>query len=88
MPAIIEKKNCTGEFLDDGQYSRNGILRYERIFGDTFVSTGGVATTKVTFNTKAVVEKDLISCSEGCIVFVLDNQPFGQHNEHNFVNVI
>ena len=53
MPAIIEKKNCTGEFLDDGQYSRNGILRYERIFGDTFVSTGGVETTKVSlFNTK------------------------------------
>jgi hypothetical protein len=49
MPAIIEKKNCTGEFLDDGQYSRNGILRYERIFGDTFVSTGGVETTKVAF---------------------------------------
>ena len=47
MPTIIEKKNCTGEFLDDGQYSRNGILRYERIFGDTFVSTGGVETTKV-----------------------------------------
>ena len=42
----IEKKNCTGEFLDDGQYSRNGILRYERIFGDTFVSTGGLDTTK------------------------------------------
>ena len=45
--ALIEKKNCTGEFLDDGQYSRNGILRYERIFGDTFVSTGGFQTTKV-----------------------------------------
>lgn len=42
----IEKKNCTGEFLDDGQYSRNGILRYERIFGETFVSTGGLDTTK------------------------------------------
>ena len=25
---------------------RNGILRYERIFGDTFVSTGGLETTK------------------------------------------
>ncbi len=45
--AQIERKNCTGEFLDDGQYSRNGILRYERIFGDTFVSTGGLQTTKV-----------------------------------------
>jgi hypothetical protein len=46
----VEKKNCTGEFLDDGQYSRNGILRYERIFGDTFVSTGGVETTKVKYS--------------------------------------
>jgi hypothetical protein len=42
-----ENENCSGEFLDHGQYSRNGILRYERIFGKTFVSTGGVQTTKV-----------------------------------------
>ena len=55
----IEKKNCTGEFLDDGQYSRNGILRYERIFGDTFVSTGGVETTKV---------KDSLSINQLCNV--------------------
>eukprot|EP00193_Tetraselmis_chui_P011354 CAMPEP_0177775812 /NCGR_PEP_ID=MMETSP0491_2-20121128/14337_1 /TAXON_ID=63592 /ORGANISM="Tetraselmis chuii, Strain PLY429" /LENGTH=522 /DNA_ID=CAMNT_0019294477 /DNA_START=141 /DNA_END=1710 /DNA_ORIENTATION=- len=33
-------------FLDTSQYSRNGILRYERIFGEGFVSTGGVDTTK------------------------------------------
>jgi len=38
--------NCSHEFLDAGQYQKNGILRYERIFGETFVSTGGEATTK------------------------------------------
>jgi len=35
------------EFLDQKQYTRNGILRYEKIFGEGFVSTGGVDTTKV-----------------------------------------
>lgn len=34
------------EFLDKKQYSRTGILRYERIFGDNFVSTGGIETTE------------------------------------------
>src|SRR6516162_7735785 len=28
-----------------GQYSRTGILRYEKIFGDGYVSTGGPETT-------------------------------------------
>ena len=40
-------ENCSFQFLDGGQYQKNGILRYERIFGETFVSTGGEATTKV-----------------------------------------
>lgn len=34
------------EFLDTQQYSQNGILRYEKIFGRTFVSTGGRETTE------------------------------------------
>ncbi|KAJ7551830.1 hypothetical protein O6H91_06G030800 [Diphasiastrum complanatum] len=34
------------KFLDNVQYTQRGILRYERIFGDGFVSTGGIATTK------------------------------------------
>ncbi|KAL4234230.1 hypothetical protein ACF0H5_005881 [Mactra antiquata] len=34
------------EFLDNQQYSNNGILRYEKIFGRTFISTGGLDTTK------------------------------------------
>ncbi|XP_076449925.1 uncharacterized protein LOC143286185 isoform X2 [Babylonia areolata] len=34
------------EFLDNQQYSSRGILCYEKIFGRTFVSTGGLETTK------------------------------------------
>lgn len=34
------------DFLDNQQYSANGVLRYEKIFGRTFVSTGGLDTTK------------------------------------------
>ncbi|XP_022955089.1 phosphomethylethanolamine N-methyltransferase-like isoform X1 [Cucurbita moschata] len=33
-------------FLDNVQYKCNGILRYERVFGQGFVSTGGMETTK------------------------------------------
>ncbi|GMH21383.1 hypothetical protein Nepgr_023225 [Nepenthes gracilis] len=33
-------------FLDNVQYKCSGILRYERIFGPGFVSTGGIETTK------------------------------------------
>ena len=29
-------------FLDNVQYKISGILRYERVFGEGFVSTGGV----------------------------------------------
>lgn len=37
---------CFQRFLDNVQYKSNGILRYERVFGDGFVSTGGIETTK------------------------------------------
>jgi len=40
------KAAATQEFLDANQYSRKSILRYERIFGHTWVSTGGETTTK------------------------------------------
>jgi len=42
----FNSQNCEQEFLDEGQYQKNGILRYEKIFGKTFVSTGGETTTK------------------------------------------
>ncbi|KAF3437181.1 hypothetical protein FNV43_RR19934 [Rhamnella rubrinervis] len=34
------------QFLDNVQYKCSGILRYERVFGPGFVSTGGIETTK------------------------------------------
>lgn len=33
-------------FLDNVQYKSSGILRYERVFGAGYVSTGGIDTTK------------------------------------------
>uniref|UniRef100_A0A0E0L5B7 phosphoethanolamine N-methyltransferase n=1 Tax=Oryza punctata TaxID=4537 RepID=A0A0E0L5B7_ORYPU len=33
-------------FLDNVQYKTSGILRYERVFGEGYVSTGGIETTK------------------------------------------
>lgn len=33
------------KFLDTNQYSNNGILRYEKIFGTDYVSVGGETTT-------------------------------------------
>lgn len=37
------------EFMDNKQYTRNGILRYEKIFGAGFISTGGLETTQKFF---------------------------------------
>jgi phosphoethanolamine N-methyltransferase len=42
------------KFLDTQQYNRKGILRYEKIFGDMYISTGGQDTT-----TKFAKELDL-----------------------------
>jgi len=36
---------ATQQFLDQNQYTRHGILRYEEIFGRTYVSVGGETTT-------------------------------------------
>ena len=55
-------------FLDSQQYSRTSILRYERIFGAGFVSTGGLQTTQVIkFSSKAddenIILRDSLSIS-------------------------
>jgi phosphoethanolamine N-methyltransferase len=39
--------NTLKEFIDHKQYTTNGILRYERIFGAGFISTGGRESTEV-----------------------------------------
>ncbi|CAM6096163.1 unnamed protein product [Calypogeia fissa] len=50
---LWQKIPCSGpeeksfqQFLDSVQYTSTGILRYERIFGPGFVSTGGIKTTE------------------------------------------
>jgi len=40
-----EETKVTQDFLDKYQYAKNSVLRYERIFGKNFVSTGGIDTT-------------------------------------------
>lgn len=45
MPKSDQEYETFQLFLDENQYSRNSILRYERIFGPTFISTGGAETT-------------------------------------------
>merc|ERR1719319_276503 len=45
MGAEQKKDKEFQTFLDTHQYARKGILLYERIFGDTYVSTGGASTT-------------------------------------------
>jgi len=40
-----EKKKMLQQWLDQNQYTRQGILRYEAIFGRTYVSVGGETTT-------------------------------------------
>ncbi|GFV46814.1 phosphoethanolamine N-methyltransferase [Trichonephila clavipes] len=42
----MDSKDNFQSFLDKKQYSRQGVRRYEWIFGKTFLSTGGLSTTK------------------------------------------
>ncbi|KAG7518650.1 phosphoethanolamine N-methyltransferase 3-like isoform X2 [Solea senegalensis] len=45
--ANSQKGFCTfQQFLDNQQYTNRGILRYEKMFGAGYVSTGGHSTTK------------------------------------------
>jgi len=44
--AGLEKKRMLQMWLDQNQYTRKGILRYEAIFGRTYVSVGGESTTR------------------------------------------
>lgn len=45
MPYSAQEYESFQAFLDENQYSRSSILRYERIFGPTYISTGGQETT-------------------------------------------
>jgi len=43
----VTKSQKLQKWLDQNQYSRKGILMYEKIFGRTYVSVGGEYTTSV-----------------------------------------
>src|SRR5690349_2457802 len=45
MTTAQSATTTTGSYDNNGQYSRTGILRYEKIFGDGYISTGGPETT-------------------------------------------
>lgn len=47
MPYSAQEYESFQAFLDENQYSRKSILRYEKIFGPTYISTGGQETTIV-----------------------------------------
>jgi phosphoethanolamine N-methyltransferase len=53
------------DFLDQQQYSTNGVLRYEKIFGPGFVSTGGLDTTKE-FVESLNLKSDQLVLDVGC----------------------
>merc|ERR1719356_985021 len=58
-------KSASKEFLDSHQYTKNGVLRYEKIFGRHFISTGGITTTKE-FVTKLNLQKGQKVLDVGC----------------------
>src|SRR4051812_19341954 len=45
MTTAASATTSSASYDNNGQYSRTGILRYEKIFGDDYVSTGGPETT-------------------------------------------
>ena len=51
------------KFDNQGQYSRTSILRYEKIFGDHYISTGGAATTNDLWRASALRSDPAYACS-------------------------
>jgi phosphoethanolamine N-methyltransferase len=46
MSHLQAATTAKSKFDNEGQYSRSSILRYERIFGEHYISTGGHETTE------------------------------------------
>jgi phosphoethanolamine N-methyltransferase len=46
MTTLQTAATAPSKFDNNGQYSRTSILRYEKIFGEGYISTGGHATTE------------------------------------------
>jgi len=61
-------------FLDENQYTRKSILSYERIFGDSYISTGGRQTTEefcATLNLKSGQSVLDVGCGIGGSAFYM-----------------
>jgi len=69
-----DERSETQKFLDENQYSRNGILRYAAIFGRTYVSVGGETTTSMfvaTLGLKKGMKVLDIGCGTGGSAFFM-----------------
>lgn len=68
----MQKKNSfhSKAFLDGQQYTRDGIRRYELIFGKTYVSTGGQGTTEEFVNQLKLKNGDKV-LDVGCGIGIL-----------------
>lgn len=67
------------QFLDNQQYTNRGILRYEKMFGAGYVSTGGPSTTKVAIwlqDTQITKKNCLSVCHEKEILQINSNYHF------------
>jgi len=85
MPAGAKVDNTgvpvTQKFLDGNQYTTNGIKRYQRMFGNDFVSTGGKDTTQKLFDLLELKSGERVldvGCGTG-VADVLMSQLFDVH---------
>jgi len=81
MVREVSDHNATQEEMDNNQYLKNGILRYQRVFGYTFVSTGGKQTTEEfvsTLNLKPGMKVLDIGCGTGGSAFYMAEK-YGVH---------
>eukprot|EP01083_Nonionella_stella_P042843 115632_1 len=46
MQYDTNQQSATHQFLDTRQYTRRGVLVYEKVYGQNFISAGGVCTTQ------------------------------------------
>ncbi|CAG0916015.1 unnamed protein product [Notodromas monacha] len=71
---VMETTEERQKFLDGSQYTQNGILRYEKIFGEDFISTGGRETTEeivATLGLKPGMQVLDVGCGIGGSVFYM-----------------
>lgn len=60
------------KFLDTVQYKCSGILRYERVFGQGYVSTGGLGMSSELFRLpeKYLTLRNRVSCEFVMLIFM------------------